>query len=120
MRSVIRQDVQAGQSDDQIIASFRASYGDSILLRPPFDGFTAIIWFGPIVALLVGIAIITLVAREWRRGQPVPALAQNLDDAAARDLSSDERARLMAVLRRELAEDEGLRYTSGKPGKERS
>ncbi len=59
MRSVIRQDVQAGQSDDQIIASFRASYGDSILLRPPLDGFTAIIWFGPIVALLVGIAIIT-------------------------------------------------------------
>jgi len=26
----------------------------------------------------------------------------------------------MAVLRRELAEDEGLRYTSGRPGKERS
>ena len=120
MRSVIRQDVQAGQSDDQIIAAFRASYGDSILLRPPFDGFTAIIWFGPIVALLVGIAIITLAAREWRRVQPVPALAQSLDDEAARDLSPDERARLMAVLRRELAEDEGLRYTSGKSGKERS
>ena len=45
MRSVIRQDVQAGQSDDQIIAAFRASYGDSILLRPPFDSFPAIIWF---------------------------------------------------------------------------
>lgn len=120
MRSVIRQDVQAGQSDDQIIASFRASYGDSILLRPPFDGFTTIIWFGPIVALLAGIAIITLAAREWRRGQPVPAVAQSLDDEAAGDLSPDERARLMVVLRRELAEDEGLRYTSGRPGKERS
>jgi hypothetical protein len=36
------------------------------------------------------------------------------------DLSPDERARLMDVLRRELAEDEGLRYTSGKSGKERS
>src|SRR5262249_40601817 len=44
MRAVIREDVEAGQSDDQILASFRASYGDSILLRPPFDGFTAIIW----------------------------------------------------------------------------
>jgi cytochrome c-type biogenesis protein CcmH len=120
MRSVIRQDVQAGQSDDQIIAAFRASYGDSILLRPPFDGFTAIIWFGPIVALLVGIAIITLAARAWRQAQPAPAPAIALDDEAARDLSPDERARLMAVLRRELAEDEGLRYTSGKSGKERS
>jgi cytochrome c-type biogenesis protein CcmH len=117
MRSVIRQDVQAGQSDDQIIASFRASYGDSILLRPPLGGFTAIIWFGPIVALLAGITIVGLAAREWRRAQP--ALAVGLDDEAARDLSPDERARLMAVLRRELAEDEGLRYTSGKPGKER-
>ena len=113
MRSVIRQDVQAGQSDDQIIVAFRASYGDSILLRPPFDGFTAIIWFGPIVALLVGIAIITLAARTWRQAQPAPTLAHSLDDEAARDLSPDERARLMAVLRRELAEDEGLRYTSG-------
>jgi len=120
MRSVIRQDVEAGQSDDQIIASFRASYGDSILLRPPLDGFTAIIWFGPIVALLAGIAITTLAAREWRRAQPVPALASGLDDEAAHDLTPDERARLMTVLRSELAEDEGLRYTSGKPGKERS
>jgi cytochrome c-type biogenesis protein CcmH len=118
MRSVIRQDVEAGQSDDQIIASFRASYGDSILLRPPLDGFTAIIWFGPIVALLAGIVIMGLAAREWRRTQPAPALAQSLNDEAARDLSPDERARLMAVLRRELAEDEGLRYTSGRPGKE--
>jgi cytochrome c-type biogenesis protein CcmH len=120
MRSVIRQDVQAGQSDEQIIASFRASYGDSILLRPPFDGFTAIIWFGPIVALLAGIAIITLVARAWRRTLPAPALASGLDGEAARDLSPDERARLIAVLRRELAEDEGLRYSAGKPRKERS
>jgi cytochrome c-type biogenesis protein CcmH len=119
MRSVIRQDVEAGQSDQQILASFRASYGDSILLRPPLDGFSAIIWFGPLVALLAGIAIVTLAAREWRRAQPAPALSQRLDDEAARGLSSDERARLMAVLRRELAEDEGLRYTSGGPGKER-
>jgi hypothetical protein len=58
--------------------------------------------------------------REWRRAQPTPTLAHSPDDAAARDLSPDERARLMAVLRRELAEDEGLRYTSGKPGKERA
>jgi cytochrome c-type biogenesis protein CcmH len=114
MRSVIRQDVQAGQSDDQIIASFRASYGDSILLRPPLDGFTAIIWFGPVVALLAGIAVVGLAARAWRRAQPAPVLAHSLDDEAARDLSPDERARLMAVLRHELAEDEGLRYSSGK------
>jgi len=114
MRSVIRQDVQAGQSDDQIIASFRTSYGDSILLRPPLGGFTAIIWFGPVVALLAGIAIVGVAAREWRRAQPAPVLAHSLDDEAAHDLSPDERARLMAVLRRELAEDEGLRYSSGK------
>jgi cytochrome c-type biogenesis protein CcmH len=114
MRSVIQQKVQKGESDDSIIASFRASYGDSILMRPPFDGFTAIIWFGPIVALLAGIIIICLATREWRWAQPAPALTHGLDDEAARDLSADERARLMAVLRRELAEDEGLRYFSGK------
>ncbi len=72
------------------------------------------------MALLVGIAIVGLAARAWRQAQPAPALAQSLDDEAARDLSPDERARLMAVLRRELAEDEGLRYMSGRPGKERS
>jgi cytochrome c-type biogenesis protein CcmH len=120
MRAVIREDVVAGQSDEQIIASFRASYGDAILLRPPLDGFTAIIWFGPIVALLAGVAVVTLAASEWRRSQPAPALAQGVDDQAARDLGPDERARLMAVLRREVAEDEGLRYTSGRPGKERA
>lgn len=108
MRAIIRQQVDQGRSDQQIIAFFRERYGDSILTSPPVSGFTLFIWLGPIVMLLLGAALVILAGRDWRGARPALATAPATEGEPSARLSSDERERLTAVLRRELAADEGL------------
>ena len=42
MRTLVRERVAAGDTDEQIRAFFRARYGDFVLLRPPFDPRTSL------------------------------------------------------------------------------
>ncbi len=41
MRGVIRQQLQSGKSEQEVIQYFRTSYGDQIVWSPPWQGFTA-------------------------------------------------------------------------------
>lgn len=89
IRTIIRQQVVAGQSDPQIIAYMVRRYGTFILLKPPFDPMTALLWATPVIALLLGLSIAFLsVWRRKRRPSPGPA-----------PLSEAERARLETLLR---------------------
>ena len=40
MRSIIRQQLQSGKSEQEVIQYFQGRYGDRILLSPPPQGFT--------------------------------------------------------------------------------
>lgn len=52
MRAEVRRRIAAGQSDDQIKAYFVSRYGDFILMRPPVQGNTLLLWLAPGLALL--------------------------------------------------------------------
>ena len=85
LRVLVRQRITAGDSNDQVIAYVRSRYGDFVLLRPPFEIATALLWGGPaLILLLGGIAL----ARFYRRR----------DEAPSAPLSPEERRRLSAVL----------------------
>jgi len=86
LRLLVRERLQAGDSDDQIRAFLVRRYGDFILLKPPFKLETWLLWGAPFLVLLTGACII-LVARR-RQQSFVPA---NL-------LSEAERAKLDAML----------------------
>jgi cytochrome c-type biogenesis protein CcmH len=58
MMDIVAERVQAGETDEQIIAYFTSRYGDGILLDPPFEGRTLALWLLPLVALGAGIALI--------------------------------------------------------------
>jgi cytochrome c-type biogenesis protein CcmH len=89
IRTIIRQQVVAGQTDQQIIAYMVQRYGTFILLKPPLDTMTVVLWATPIVALLIGLGIAFFaVWRQRRRPAPGPA-----------PLSAAERARLENLLR---------------------
>ena len=67
-RGIIRRRVSAGWSDQRIIAWMVQRYGSFILLRPPFDPMTWILWGAPAIALAVGGAAVMLA----RRRHPAP------------------------------------------------
>jgi cytochrome c-type biogenesis protein CcmH len=67
MRSVIRTKLVSGESDQQILDEFVASYGDSILTEPPKRGISLGVWAGPIVGVVLGVVLLSVLLRSWRR-----------------------------------------------------
>ncbi len=54
LRVLVRERITAGDSNDQVIAYVRSRYGDFVLLRPPFEIGTLLLWGGPLLILLLG------------------------------------------------------------------
>ncbi|HEY1796650.1 MAG TPA: cytochrome c-type biogenesis protein [Stellaceae bacterium] len=84
LRVLVRQRIAAGDTDQQVIDYIHSRYGDFVLLKPPFQWDTALLWGGPALLVLIGIGM------AWRfyRTQPAPAPP----------LSPDEQGRLAALL----------------------
>ena len=70
MTALIEQNLAQGQSQEQIIQSFVAQYGEQVLASPPKRGFNLTVWILPFVAILGGGGIIYITLRVWvRRGK---------------------------------------------------
>ena len=69
MRTLVRERIAAGDSDDQIRAFFRQRYGDFVLFRPPFDARTWLLWASPFLLVAAGLAMAAGFAR--RPGAPL-------------------------------------------------
>lgn len=54
LRQQVRRMIVAGRSDQEIIDYMTARYGDFILFRPPMRVSTLLLWFGPLLLLLLG------------------------------------------------------------------
>jgi len=67
LRKQIRQKLQQGQSQQQIIDFMVQRYGDFVLYRPPVKNTTALLWYGPAALLVVGLAIFIVVLRRRTR-----------------------------------------------------
>ncbi len=52
MRKLIQKQLEAGKSKTEIIDYMQENYGDYVLLKPPMQGNTIILWFGPCLLLL--------------------------------------------------------------------
>ncbi|MBI3028648.1 MAG: cytochrome c-type biogenesis protein CcmH [Candidatus Rokubacteria bacterium] len=67
MRGVIREQLQAGKTVEEIKAYFLSKYGDWILLSPRPRGLSLLVWIGPFAAAAAGIAVAVLAVRRWAR-----------------------------------------------------
>jgi cytochrome c-type biogenesis protein CcmH len=85
MRSVIRAKIVAGESDQQILDEFVASYGDGILTEPPKRGISLGVWVGPVIGVTVGIVLVTLLLRSWRHAPLQPAGGAAVDPDVAEE-----------------------------------
>jgi cytochrome c-type biogenesis protein CcmH len=86
LRLLVRERLSAGDSDKQVIAFLVARYGEFVLLKPPFEWHTALLWTLPPGVLLAGVVALVFFAR---RKSAAPA---------AEKLSDDERRQLEALL----------------------
>ncbi|QMT60718.1 cytochrome c-type biogenesis protein [Legionella sp. PC997] len=57
LRAQVYQMVKQGKSDSEISDYLTARYGDFILFKPPVKSVTFLLWFGPLLFLLLGFVI---------------------------------------------------------------
>ncbi len=87
MRMLIREQIAAGRTDQEIRDYLVARYGDFVLFEPPFKATTYVLWIGPFVVLVAAAIGVGFYFRR-RAAQP----------AAARELSDAERNRVSEIL----------------------
>lgn len=78
LRQLIREEIAAGKSDDDIRQFLVARYGDFILFRPPFKAETLVLWLGPFAVLIGGFFFVIRFLRR-RPAQSFPT-ALNPDE----------------------------------------
>jgi cytochrome c-type biogenesis protein CcmH len=81
LRVLLRERIAAGDSDREVVEFLVARYGEFILLRPPFDWHTALLWAAAPATLVVG-GVVALFL--FRRHRPP---ATPLDEAEKRRLA---------------------------------
>jgi cytochrome c-type biogenesis protein CcmH len=90
LRILVRERLQAGDSNRQVLDFLVDRYGEFVLLRPRLNWRTSLLWLAPPALLIVGAIVLLVVAR--RRARTADDSAKT-DDAGA-PLSPAEQARL--------------------------
>jgi len=58
LRQVVRDQVRAGRSDDQVKRFLVDRYGEFVLLRPSFSVGNTVLWVGPFGVVLLGLVLL--------------------------------------------------------------
>ena len=66
MRILVRNRILAGDSDTAVLGYVVSRYGDFVLLKPPVKGVTLVLWFGPILITLAGLAGLIIFYRRQK------------------------------------------------------
>lgn len=88
LRVLVRERLQKGDSDPEILDFLVKRYGDFVLLKPPVKASTYLLWYGPIGIFILGVIGLIVFFRN-RRVVPARATA---------GLSDDEEKRIAALL----------------------
>jgi cytochrome c-type biogenesis protein CcmH len=87
LRVLVRERLVAGDSDRAVRDFVVARYGNFVLLRPPLNAHTLLLWGAPFAILLCALVFL------WRR-----ARGRTVEASASKPLSSEEQARLAALV----------------------
>lgn len=91
MRQVIREQLQAGKSREEIVAYFVDRYGDYVLMKPPYQGPGFLLWMLPIgLALVLAVSAWVYMRRRLRAVPPAPPPLSAEDAARVRAARSQE------------------------------
>lgn len=94
LRREIRTLIQEGKSDDQIRTFMVERYGDFVLYRPPVKPITWLLWIGPFVILVIGIAGLLMYLRRRNQSMPNTILTEADNQKIDALLNQDRKDRL--------------------------
>lgn len=77
LRHEVFQLMQSGKSDNEIKQYLVDRYSKFVLYDPPVERSTLLLWFGPLLILLIGAGVVIATVRKRARNNPVPASANN-------------------------------------------
>lgn len=80
MRIEIRSQLEQGRSNDQVIAFFEQRYGAFVRYNPPWKPSTWLLWIGPFLVALGGLALLRRTLRRTRTSD-APLTPQQRDRA---------------------------------------
>ena len=70
MRALVKEQLAAGKSQDEVRAYFISKYGEWILLAPQARGFNLVAYAAPALLFLAGLGLIVFVVRRWTAAGP--------------------------------------------------
>jgi cytochrome c-type biogenesis protein CcmH len=75
LRLLVRERLTKGDSDKQVLDFLVARYGQFVLLKPPFEPQTILLWaVSPAILVLGGLALFVVFRRRQNAVSPEPAL----------------------------------------------
>lgn len=87
LRRQVYEMLQQGKTRQDIVDYMTQRYGDFVLYRPRFSPKTLILWLGPLIFVLAGLAVLVVISRR-RRAQRQSAVG----------LTAEKKARIDALL----------------------
>jgi cytochrome c-type biogenesis protein CcmH len=87
LREQVRVLLEEGKTDDEVIEYLVHRYGEFVRYRPAVKENTWALWFGPLILLMVCLAVVVFIIRNQRRAV--------IEDAT---LSEEERAHIERLL----------------------
>ena len=94
LRVILRERLSAGDTDAQAVNFIVSRYGHYVLLNPPFEPSTLVLWLGPLAVLAGGgVGVALFLRRRGRIAAAAPA-ALNAEEQAEYDriLGASDRA----------------------------
>jgi cytochrome c-type biogenesis protein CcmH len=89
LRVLLRQRIAAGDTDAQAVKFLTDRYGDFVLLKPPVEPATYVLWFGPILVLVLAAGGALIYLRHRKAMTPVAPLSAAEESRIERLLKED-------------------------------
>lgn len=91
MRNELTAGMQKTSSDDGVLDIFVQKYGPIVLAAPTMSGFDRVAWIMPYAVFALGIALVSLIVRNWKYRPAIVSVPTTADDPALSDFRRQAR-----------------------------
>jgi cytochrome c-type biogenesis protein CcmH len=72
--------IKDGRADSEIVTFMVGRYGEFVLYKPRVSGLTYVLWFGPILFILIGIVVVIVMVKRKPEKKEALALSSQQQD----------------------------------------